>query len=304
MAVRKDVDGTKHERVAAGGGQEAMLTLQRSVGEANVSFKQRDGNTVLDHVYQSGCCKVRFPRVEPDGTTEAVLLNTAGGLTDGDEVATRASWGVGARAIVTTQAAERIYRSRGANARITNRLDAREAATALWLPQETILFDGGRFSRRLVADVAAGASLIACEATVFGRHAMGEHVRTGVIEDSWRVRFDGRLVFADGFRLEGDMASSLDRPSIADGARAMATVIKVGGADEGKVSALRDIIDGLDCKASCTGVGPVMVVRILAGTGADMRCGLIEVLEFFLAERDGVTGRHSPSRALPRVWNC
>ena len=281
-----------------------MLTLQRSVGEATVTFKQRDGNTVLDHVYQSGCCKVRFPRVEPNGITEAVLLNTAGGLTDGDAVATNACWGVGSRAIVTTQAAERIYRSRGANARITNSLEVKDAATALWLPQETILFDGGRFTRRFVANIAAGARLLACEATVFGRHAMGEHVRAGVIEDSWRVRYGGRLVFADGFRLEGDMASTLDRPSIGDGARAMATVIGIGCADEGKVSALRDVIDNLQCRASCTVVGSVIVVRILAETGSAMRCGLIRALEFLIADLDADTGRISPSRALPRVWNC
>lgn len=304
MAVRKDAESADTVWGATNGGADPMAALQRSVGKAEIAFKQRDGHTVLDRVYQSGCCKVRFPRPEPNGITEAVLLNTAGGLTDGDAVETRACWGRGTCATVATQAAERIYRSRGANARITNRLEVRDAATALWLPQETILFDGGRFSRRFIADVAGGACLIACEATVFGRHAMGEHVQSGVIEDSWRIRYDGRLVFADGFRLEGDMASTLDRPSIADGARAMATVVQVGRTSEEMVSALRDVTDGLGCKAACTQIGPVLVVRVLAGTGAELRGGLIAVLGFFLAGHAAESEPLASSHALPRVWNC
>ena len=64
---------------------------------------------------------MRFPR--HDGAhLEAVALNTAGGLTDGAELVTSVEWRKHTRAVVTSQAAERIYRSRDGNARIETTL--------------------------------------------------------------------------------------------------------------------------------------------------------------------------------------
>ena len=47
---------------------------------------------------------------------------------------------------------------------------------------------------------------------IFGRAAMGEDVRRGSCRDAWRVRRDGKLVFADTLRVDGAIADALDRP--------------------------------------------------------------------------------------------
>ncbi len=103
-----------------------------------------------------------------------MLINTAGGLTGGDRMTSEAIVGDGCSAIVTTQACEKIYRSSGGSARITTSVAVGENAWLDWLPQETILFDGARLSRRLDADIAPGATLLLVEATIFGRSARGE----------------------------------------------------------------------------------------------------------------------------------
>ena len=41
-------------------------------------------------------------------------------------------------------------------------------------PQETILFDRARLSRRIDVDLSPDATLVMAEAIVFGRSAMGE----------------------------------------------------------------------------------------------------------------------------------
>lgn len=280
------------------------VSLQRSAGEARIAFKRRGALSVLDDIYQAGCCKVRFPRAEPGADPEAVLLNTAGGLTDGDVIETSAHWGKGTRAVVTTQAAERIYRSRGADALIANHLEVEAAATALWLPQETILFDGGRLKRCLEATIAEDGRLIACEATIFGRHAMGETIRSGAITDVWRVRHGGKLVFADGFRLSGDMDQALGRPGIADGAGAIATVVHVGHANDTLFDELRAATDALPVTSACSRLGPVIIARLLAPTGATLRSGLIRLLNALLNRIEPVEGLGQRDWALPRVWNC
>ena len=89
------------------------------------------------------------------------------------------------------------------------KLDVGAGAQLAWLPQETILFDRARLSRRIDVDLAEGASLLLAEAVVFGRAAMGEAMSEGLFADRWRVRRAGRLVFADSARLDGDVAAKL-----------------------------------------------------------------------------------------------
>src|ERR1700750_815865 len=92
---------------------------------------------------------------------------------------------------------------------MTVRLDVATGGRLAWLPQETILFDRARLSRHIDIDLAASASLVAAEAVVFGRAAMGEAMREGLFADRWRLRRGGRLVYADSARLDGAIADRL-----------------------------------------------------------------------------------------------
>ena len=82
-------------------------------------------------------------------------------------------------------------------------LSAAVGARLDWLPQETILFDGSALVRRLEVDLAGDARLLAVEAVVLGRAAMGERITGLSFVDQWRVRRDGKLVYADALRLAG-----------------------------------------------------------------------------------------------------
>jgi urease accessory protein len=272
--------------------------LQRSVGEAHIAFKRRGDATVLAHLYQQGCCKIRLPSAEPGRAQEAVLINTAGGLTDGDRIETHALWGEDTAAVVTSQAAERIYRSRGADASIATRLEVSMGARAAWLPQETILFDHGRFHRRTEVDVAEGGTLLACESLVFGRTAMGEQVVSGAVFDTWRVRLGGKLVFADALRLEGAIAAQLGRPAVMAGMAAAATVLFVAAGAGNLLEVARGVLAGAACCAGATAIGPVLVARLMGRTGAELRQDLMRLLERLLVALYG------PTAGLPRVWRC
>lgn len=279
-----------------------LTRLQRSVGEARVVFKRTGERTALDQLHQSGCCKLRFPRPEPGANPEAVLINTAGGLTDGDEIITLARWREDTCATLTTQAAERIYKSRGQPAHINNTLIVERGATAFWLPQETILFERGSFLRRLDASLDRGATLLACESLVFGRTAMGEHVENANILDTWRIRIDGKLIFADGLRLNGNVGEILDKPALGIGSRAVTSVLFVREDIGELLQPVRDALSGFDSISGCSVMGPVMVVRMLATDGNILRRDMTHLLRHLLTltanKNDGTTA------ALPRVWSC
>lgn len=290
-------------------GSRPAPALERSRGEVRLAFARRAGATGLADLYQSGCAKARLPRPEPGAACEAVLVNTAGGLTDGDRLTTDVTWSAASTAMVSSQAAERIYRCRAGAAQVSATLRADDDALAIWLPQETILFDGGRLLRRTEVDLSPRARMLACESLVFGRHAMGESVRAGAVFDAWRVRCGGRLVFADTLRLDGDIAENLQRSAVAAGAGALASVIYAGqrgdrlvdtlrracGAGDGARAGLR----GSSC-VSCSDLNPVVLVRILAADGQALRRRLVAVLSRaieWIAEG-------SPQLRLPRVWLC
>ncbi|NJO36924.1 MAG: urease accessory protein, partial [Rhizobiales bacterium] len=179
-----------------------------------VRFRLRGAGTVLADLYQQGSAKVRFPKVFDGAPPEAVLINLAGGITGADCLQQTIHLEAGAHAVVTTQAAEKIYRASAGStpASVTNTVSVGADAFAEWLPQETIFFDGGRLRRRFAADLHPTARLIACESMVFGRTAMGETVRTGHLSDGWRVTVGGRIVFADGLWMDGAIQRRLDRP--------------------------------------------------------------------------------------------
>ncbi|MEM8921136.1 MAG: urease accessory protein UreD, partial [Pseudomonadota bacterium] len=135
----------------------AATELQRSVGVGRLSAGVLDGKTRVKRVYQEGAFKLRFPRRAFDADLDAVIINTAGGLTGGDRFEFHANIQSGADVTLTTQACERVYRSIGPNATYDIDLSVAADARLFWAPQETILFDRARFRRSLNVDLAPGA---------------------------------------------------------------------------------------------------------------------------------------------------
>ena len=197
-----------------------------------------------DGVTRRGVCmnparlRVRFPSPEAEGLS-GVFVNTAGGIAGGDRFDIDIAAGEGSRLTLTTAAAEKVYRAAGPAAQLNIALKAEAGAHLAWLPQETILFDRARISRRIDIDLAEDASLLLCEIVVFGRAAMGERMLQGEFVDRWRLRRGGRLVFAETIRLDGDIGEKLARPAVANGGVAIGTALIVPG-DEAVVERIRE----------------------------------------------------------------
>jgi urease accessory protein len=262
--------------------------LQRARGRGRIAVRAEDGDTRLARLFQEGCGKIRLPRDAMACGLEAVLINLSGGLTGGDRMDWAAEAGPGARLTLTTQACEKVYRARdgvaGQRAALTLGADARLD----WLPQETILFDGGALSRTLEADLAAGATLLAVEAVVLGRTAMDETVRTGSLHDRWRIRREGRLVFADDLRLDGPIWELAAAPPVLGGGRAFASLLLVSDDAERFLPAVRAALGACGGASAFDGK---LFARLAAPDGFALRQALLPALE---ALRAGAP--------LPRVW--
>lgn len=267
------------------------LSLQRARGRARIAVRAEGGVTRLADLYQDGCAKLRLPKVYGPSSVEAVLLNTAGGLTGGDVYATEALAGPGASLTLTTQACERVYRATGDQpARVDTRLSAGAGAKLHWLPQETILFDGGRLTRTLDVDLTGDAAFLAVEALVLGRVASGETVSAGSFTDSWRIRRDGRLIFADAARIAGDIDNVAAGLAVLAGNKAMATVVCATSGAEEKLADARAVLDALPT-AGASAMPGLLICRLVAADDRALRAVLVPLLNLLAG------------RALPRVWH-
>ena len=268
-------------------GEVSAPRAQRAHGEARATFGPVGprAETRLRQLHQAGALKLRFPRV---AQAEAVLVNTAGGLTGGDALLQSFEVEAGGALRVTTQACERIYRSTGADARVTTRLSVAPDAALSYLPQETILFDGGRLSRTLDVDAQSSSRLLLCESVVLGREAMGESVTTGALRDRWRVRRDGQLILADDLRLGGSFAELTGRNASLGAARAFAAIFWQDERGESVLPALREALGPEGGASHLDGFG---MARLVAPSYYALRKRLVPVLA--LLSQVG----------LPRVWS-
>lgn len=273
---------------------------------------RRGARTVLDHLYQKGSAKARFPKVFDGGPPEAVLINLAGGITGADCFHQTMRFGDGTRAVATTQAAEKIYKAStgAAPAKVSNTLTVDANAFAEWLPQETIFFDGGRLSRRFKAILHPTARLLACEAIVFGRTAMGEIVHRGFFHDDWRIVAGERVIYADGLRFDGAIQSRLDSRTIADGGRALATVLYVGPDSEGLIDMAKQTVEPFQTRAALAAasrIGDVIVARFIAADGQALRAMLdayVSTMRQIGGQAAGELTLQPAAGSAPKLWRC
>jgi urease accessory protein len=270
--------------------------MARSEGRVELRYRRRGNSSALAHLYQSGCGRARFPVVEHADYPEAVLINTAGGLTGGDHMSYHVTLEAGAGLTVSGQAAEKIYRSVGSTAEIEADIHVATGAVLEWLPQETILFEKSRLRRMNSVHLEAGSRLIALEATLFGRTAHGETLHSASVRDGWKIWRDGKLLWFDNLVLEGDIDAQSQRRAVLDGAKGIATILIADDEVEGYVDMARQLALKCGVRAAVTCRDDLLIMRVLAGSGYELRKSLAQILTGMRAELTG----HPV--ALPKVW--
>lgn len=264
-----------------------LFEANRARGAVRFDVHARDGVTRRGALHESGSLRVRFPSPEDQGLS-GVFVNTAGGVAGGDRFDIEISAADSARLTLTTAAAEKVYRAPGAPAQLNIALTAGAGTHLSWLPQETILFDRARVHRRFDIDLDEAASLLLCEIVVFGRTAMGERMEQGEFVDRWRLRRDGKLVFAETVRLDGSIGAKLARSAVTKGGAAIGTALIVPG-DEALVERIREASESFSGEVGISAWNGFAMARFCAQDAARLRADMMAVLA-----RTGA--------ALPRLW--
>jgi urease accessory protein len=262
--------------------------MQRAVGE--VDLVMVSGH--LRRCFQSGSAKLFLPKTYSP-SIEAVLINTAGGLAEGDAFTFRLQASDQTDLTVTTQAAERVYGAIGSSAAHLNiDITITNGASLHWLPQETILYDNGRLVRNLAVHMDQSSSFLASEITVFGRKAMNETIRNGFLNDQWRIYRQDKLMHAEAIWLDGPIAEKLADCAAAADMSCLATILWVAEGVEQHARSTRAYLDtkaAVHAAVSCW--DGKLVIRCLADEAKELKAALSGCLHLL----------HGFD--VPRVWN-
>ena len=244
-------------------------------------MRLRFGKSGVMDYRESGASKLRIPR----GSDEAILINTSGGLAGGDKIEISLAVEQNARLALSGQASERVYRSLGPPAEISCQFEVAEHAALHWLPQETILFEGGRLTRSIEAQLALGSELLVVESFVLGRAAMGEVVTRCDIADNWNIHCGGKLVHAERFKLGPSLPRS---PAGLAGAQAFSTILLISPDVEMRAPAISTAVAEIGAVSCWNGK---LVARLAAEDGLKLKKALARAIV-------AATG----GKGVPRVW--
>jgi urease accessory protein len=259
--------------------------LQRAKGQLSFHVSQKR----VSRMFQSGSAKLMLPKTYSD-MMEAVILNTSGGMTDGDNLNIDIE-AEDCALVMTTQTAERVYRSVGPKpAKMKVDLSASGTANLHWLPQETIVFNDSKFERTLKINLSSCSNCLVAETIVLGRQAMGENVYDCHFIDNWRVFRDGNLFHAESLRLSDEVSKIIAAPAGGNGARLLSTILYIGDNLEQIVDRVSDVIkqSSSNCAVSCW--SDRFIIRLMSSHSASARKDIEKLL---LAIR---------KQPMPRVW--
>jgi urease accessory protein len=265
-----------------------IFGANRAVGRVALEVKAVAGISRRGRVHEQGSLRVRFPGGGAS-ELEAVIINTAGGMTGGDRFDIEVAVGRGAQLVLTTAAAEKIYRMLETEATVSVRLKIADDAALAWLPRETILFDRAGLVRTTEVDLAPNARLLLLEAAVFGRSGMGETVEHGRFFDRRRIRRDGKLVHAEAIRLDGAIAGQLRKCAVANGSIAIASLLIMPG-DDSIVASLRALAPQFRGEFGASAWNGFALVRLVATDGAALHHDVLLLLQEIRGP------------AVPRLW--
>ncbi|MEO1377410.1 MAG: urease accessory protein UreD [Cyanobacteria bacterium J06635_10] len=156
-------------------------------GKLNLVYGEIQNKTRLIKSQNQAPLKIQRPFYpEGESVCHSVILHTAGGIVGGDKLSCNFHLQPQAKSLITTAAANKIYRSNGLQARQNIEIKIDNQACLEWLPQESIVFNGANFRQDIRIELATEANFIGWEITRFGRTARGEKF----VEGEWRSHFE------------------------------------------------------------------------------------------------------------------
>lgn len=271
-------------------------------GNLRLEFVNRNGATQLVCNQGQAPLKVQRP-FYPEGNAvcHGVILHTAGGIVGGDRLSCDFRLQPNAKALLTTAAASKVYRTNGKVAQQIIQVDVAAGAFLEWLPQETIVFDQAMYRQQMRINLARDACWVGWEITRFGRSARGERFTQGEWRSQTEVWQNDRPLWIDRQWLPGSETVFASSHGLAN-CPVVASFALVGWSVEPDfVQAVRS---SFDSQMRSIGSGEVGVTRLMSGLLCRYRgASTQEARQWFISVWQQLRVLYSEQRVcIPRVW--
>jgi urease accessory protein len=279
------------------------------LGRLSLELSRTEHGTQLSRSSHEG--PLRIQRVlKPEGNEcpHIYLLHPPGGVVGGDRLHTSVELGAFAQVLLTTPAAQKLYRSQGASAEVSNQLRLGQGARLEWLPSETLAFSAAQARISTRVELAADAAFIGWDIACYGMPARSESFDAGRVVTRFEL-FRGETPLAiESFDLGeahgvSDAARSAELLGGAFALRGQPVVANLyavparGAIEPGLVDRVREAI-GEPARGLCSvsSLQDLLVVRALGPNVEGVRDSLIRawhVLRPVIVLREAIT---------PRIW--
>lgn len=268
-------------------------------GQLHLVYADRAGTTVPIWSEATAPLKLQKP-LYPDSarTCHSVLVHTAGGMVGGDQLDLQVQLQPQTQVLITTAAANKIYRSSGALTQQTTTLCLEAESCLEWFPQETIVFNGAQYRQTTRIELAPGATWVGWDITRFGRSARGEQF----LEGQWRSQLEiwspqGQPLWIDRQYLDGGSPVLQSQHGLA-GYPVIASFVLIGmTVPPAWIEELRDRTLGLtQGELGLTRLPSGLVCRYRGSSSQEARRSLIKIWQYLRSHYG------SGSTQIPRVW--
>lgn len=273
-------------------------------GKADLIYGAEAHRTWLRHSYTQAPLRLQralYP--EGEAVCHSVLVHTAGGMVGGDRLDITIELESGSQALITTAAANKIYRSQDCAAQQTVHMQLAESSCLEWFPQETICFKDSHFSQGLRVDLAPGATWVGWDITRFGRSARGEQFEAGHWRSHTEVWQQARPLWIDHQVLQGG-SDVLTSPHGLAGYPVIASLVLIGQTPSAEqLAAIRQLWSSLSIAATAK-PGEVGITQLQQGLLCRYRGPSSQTARrWFTAIWEALRPWYSQKSAcIPRVW--
>ncbi|WP_419832993.1 urease accessory protein UreD [Endozoicomonas atrinae] len=264
-----------------------------------VELKHLNGRTLMGRTRHYGPLRIQRP-FWPEGKdlTHLYILHPPGGLVAGDELVQRFSVRKGARGLVTTPAAGKVYfNGNGQLQKQTTHITVSDSASMEWLPQETILFDGAITELDTRIELTGNALYAGWDIICLGRTASGEKFTRGQLTQHLSLTRDSKPLYLE--RLSFDAESELPNSLLGLHNHTVFGTVLITLENPPDLSSLHNqLVDkGWHQVTAITWRAGVFIVRYLGDSSEQARTIFTWIWE---TERERFNGR---TGCRPRIWN-
>lgn len=232
----------------------------------HLQLARRGDATRLVAAHHVGPLRLQRP-FYPEGPAHphVYLLHPPGGMVPGDRLDIGIDVANGASALITTPASGKVYdvgeRDLPQHQQVTARVA--DGARLEWLPQDTVFFNGARYSGETTIHLQGDAQCIVWDIATLGRRAGNFPFVNGQICQRLAVIRDDRPLLLEQLRVESG-SPLLEAPWGLGGARTWGTLVATGTVSKEMLETLRSVCDAEGpARVSVTALKHGLVARYL-----------------------------------------